>query len=490
LRIRIHKKLNEEKEAARLKKEEEDRQKQHNDWLKREEEQLRVIFEKQKEEEQKLADKEEQQKRIRGEWEEKEKQEQERQKNIQNKQEALKNQFASLAAQYTMNQPTNLYTAARTKYNPETHNPQFYKPGLAPTNLPRLPTSLFGTENDPRNCIIYMKTGACRFGDGCARIHMKVPSSRCIMIPHFFQDVRLGIPTLESSKPNQTDDIDLAFEYEKFYDDVIGEFRSVGKVTMFKTAGNYVPHLRGNVYVEYEEREQALAALELFNGRWYAGRQLTVEFSPVHQWSAAVCADILRTGGYSQRSCPRGNLCNFLHVLKNPGNSYEVTYAPDVPFRPMPVVRPPVYPPTAVYGSYPSRPMAPTFGNAAAGYGKSSGFSMSYAARAAEAKSKNKSRSRSRSRERGRKKKRDSDSDDSDDDKKKKKKKRDKSKKKRKRTRSTSSSSNSDNSSSEEDEKRKKKKKSRKKKKKSKKKSDASSGASETSTDWSDLSED
>ena len=54
---------------------------------------------------------------------------------------------------------------------------------------------------------------------------------------------------------------DLALEYEEgetynaykeFYEDVYPEFRACGRIVMFKVCCNYEPHLRGNVYIEYE----------------------------------------------------------------------------------------------------------------------------------------------------------------------------------------------------------------------------------------------
>ena len=34
-----------------------------------------------------------------------------------------------------------------------------------------------GTEDDKVNCPFYFKTGACRHGDGCTRLHHKPPLS-------------------------------------------------------------------------------------------------------------------------------------------------------------------------------------------------------------------------------------------------------------------------------------------------------------------------
>ena len=35
--------------------------------------------------------------------------------------------------------------------------------------------------------------------------------------------------------------------------------------------------------------EECLTALNMFNGRWYAQRQLSCEMSPVTKWKPAIC---------------------------------------------------------------------------------------------------------------------------------------------------------------------------------------------------------
>ena len=53
---------------------------------------------------------------------------------------------------------------------------------------------------------------------------------------------------------------------------------------------NLAPHLRGNTYVEYEDINSAILAYISLNGRFYAGDQLRIQFSPLCDWNIAVCA--------------------------------------------------------------------------------------------------------------------------------------------------------------------------------------------------------
>nr|XP_020466345.1 U2 small nuclear ribonucleoprotein auxiliary factor 35 kDa subunit-related protein 2 isoform X2 [Monopterus albus] len=135
----------------------------------------------------------------------------------------------------------------------------------------------FGTERDVANCPFFLKTGACRFGDRCSRKHVYPTASLTLMVRGMFTTFGL-----EESRRDDYD-MDACLEHSEeelqesfleFYHDVLPEFRSVGKVVQFKVSCNYEPHLRGNVYIQFETEEQCKEAFIRFNGRWYAGRQL------------------------------------------------------------------------------------------------------------------------------------------------------------------------------------------------------------------------
>ena len=74
-----------------------------------------------------------------------------------------------------------------------------------------------------------------------------------------------------------------------FFEDVLSEFQRCGKVLQFKVCANASPHLRGNVYVQFLSEEDAGKACALFNGRWYAGRQLTCYLVTIEKWKSALC---------------------------------------------------------------------------------------------------------------------------------------------------------------------------------------------------------
>uniref|UniRef100_A0A8C5LYS2 Zinc finger CCCH-type, RNA binding motif and serine/arginine rich 2 n=1 Tax=Leptobrachium leishanense TaxID=445787 RepID=A0A8C5LYS2_9ANUR len=169
------------------------------------------------------------------------------------------------------------------------------------------------------NCPFYIKTGACRFGERCSRRHNYPSSSQTLLIRGMF--VTYGMEQCrrddyDTDASLEYGDEEIYQQFLDFYGDVVPEFKSVGKVVQFKVSCNFEPHLRGNVYVQYQTEEECLQAFSLFNGRWYAARQLQCEFSPVTRWKTAIC------GLFERLKCPRGKHCNFLHVFKNPNNEF------------------------------------------------------------------------------------------------------------------------------------------------------------------------
>ncbi|KAE8621946.1 hypothetical protein XENTR_v10005046 [Xenopus tropicalis] len=281
----------EEEDEAQL---EIERQRLHEEWLLRETKaQEEFNLKKEKEEAEQRRDEEE--RRLIAEWREneelKEKQENEEQRKKREREEAV---------QRLLDEAENQLENGDTWHNPE-----------APEG--------YGTEKDRANCPFYLKTGACRFGERCSRKHNYPSSSQTLLIRSMF--VTFG---MEQCRRDDYD-TDASLEYGEeeiyqqfleFYADVVPEFKNAGKVVQFKVSCNFEPHLRGNVYVQYQTEEECLKAFTQFNGRWYASRQLQCEFSPVTRWKTAIC------GLFERQKCPRGKHCNFLHVFKNPNNEF------------------------------------------------------------------------------------------------------------------------------------------------------------------------
>ncbi|KAG7218289.1 hypothetical protein INR49_010347, partial [Caranx melampygus] len=279
---------------------EEERLRLHAQWLERErlaQEEFRLKAER---EEAAQRRKEEEERMIKEEWEAQQRRERE-----EKEQKQQEKRDREEAVQKMLDEAENQLNNGGAWMNPE-----------APVTEK---SENYGTECDVNNCPFFLKTGACRFGDRCSRKHIYPTASPTLMIRGMFRTFGM-----EESRRDDYD-IDACLEHSEeelyesfveFYHDVLPEFKSVGKVVQFKISCNYEPHLRGNVYIQFDTEEQCKEAFIKFNGRWYAGRQLHCEMCPVTRWKNAIC------GLFDRKKCPKGKHCNFLHVFRNPGNEF------------------------------------------------------------------------------------------------------------------------------------------------------------------------
>ncbi|XP_062943733.1 U2 small nuclear ribonucleoprotein auxiliary factor 35 kDa subunit-related protein 2-like [Cynocephalus volans] len=273
-----------------------ERQRLHEEWLLREQKAQEEFRIKQQQEEAARKRQEEQERKAKEEWEgQRRKEREEEEQTLQGKREREE------AAQKMLDRAENELEPGATRQNPEP------------------PVRLRLMEKDRADCPFYSKTGACRFGERCSRKHNFPASSPTLLIKSMFTTFGMEQCRRDDYDPDASleySEEDTYQQFLDFYDDVLPEFKNVGKVIQFKVSCNLEPHLRGNVYVQYQSEEECQAALSLFNGRWYAGRQLQCEFSPVTRWKMAIC------GLFELQKCPRGKHCNFLHVFRNPNNEF------------------------------------------------------------------------------------------------------------------------------------------------------------------------
>ncbi|CAH9107599.1 unnamed protein product [Cuscuta epithymum] len=175
----------------------------------------------------------------------------------------------------------------------------------------------FGTEQDKAHCPFHIKTGACRFGSRCSRIHFYPDKSCTLLIKNMYNGPGLA---WEQDEGLECTDEEVENSYEEFYEDVHTEFLKFGEIVNFKVCRNTSTHLRGNVYVHYKSLDSALLAYRSINGRYFAGKQITCEFVTVTKWKVAICGEFMRS---RLTTCSRGTACNFIHCFRNPGGDYE-----------------------------------------------------------------------------------------------------------------------------------------------------------------------
>lgn len=57
----------------------------------------------------------------------------------------------------------------------------------------------------------------------------------------------------------------------------------------FQVCLNFAKHLRGNTYIEYKYLKDAVKAFTVFHGRWFGGKQISLEFCSISSWRQAIC---------------------------------------------------------------------------------------------------------------------------------------------------------------------------------------------------------
>ncbi|XP_059463063.1 splicing factor U2af small subunit B-like [Corylus avellana] len=168
--------------------------------------------------------------------------------------------------------------------------------------------SIFGTEKDRVNCPFYFKIGACRHGDRCSRLHTKPTISPTLCLSNMYQRPDMLTP---QAQPNPNlDPTHIQEHFEDFYQDLFDELSKYGHIESLNICDNLADHMVGNVYVQFREEEDAANALRNLTGRFYSGRPIIVDFSPVTDFREATCRQ------YEENVCNRGGYCNFMHLKK------------------------------------------------------------------------------------------------------------------------------------------------------------------------------
>ncbi|KAL3382251.1 hypothetical protein AABB24_002020 [Solanum stoloniferum] len=178
-------------------------------------------------------------------------------------------------------------------------------------------TPNFGTEQDKAHCPFHLKTGACRFGSRCSRVHFYPDKSCTLLMKNMYCGPGFA---WEQDEGLEYTDEEVECSFEEFYEDVHTEFLKFGEIINFKVCRNSSSHLRGNVYVHYKDIDSAVLAYHSINGRYFASKQITCEFVSVTKWKVAICGEFMKS---KLKSCSRGTACNFIHCFRNPGGDYE-----------------------------------------------------------------------------------------------------------------------------------------------------------------------
>jgi splicing factor U2AF subunit len=128
-----------------------------------------------------------------------------------------------------------------------------------------------------------------------------------MVFPHLYDNPPAAVAFADGLNVPQENLVEAVNHFEDFYEEVFTELAKFGELEEMVVADNIGEHLIGSVYVKYQSEDQAQAAMQGLNGRYYAGKVIVAEFSPVTDFREAKCRQ------YNEGACDRGGYCNFMH---------------------------------------------------------------------------------------------------------------------------------------------------------------------------------
>ncbi|KAL3317687.1 Splicing factor U2AF 26 kDa subunit [Cichlidogyrus casuarinus] len=97
--------------------------------------------------------------------------------------------------------------------------------------------------------------------------------------------------------------------FDDFFEEVFAECEEkYGEIEEMNVCDNLGDHLVGNVYIKFRSEKEAQQAVDELNQRWFGGRPIHAELSPVTDFREACCRQ------YELGECTRGGFCNFMHL--------------------------------------------------------------------------------------------------------------------------------------------------------------------------------
>lgn len=171
---------------------------------------------------------------------------------------------------------------------------------------------IIGTEEDRVNCPFFWKIGACRHGDQCSRSHYKPTCAQTLVIRHMYDNPPIAVAIAEGQMVDDEVFDKAADHFEEFYEEVFEELMKYGEIEDMVVCDNIGDHIIGNVYIKYTHEDYAERAVKELNGRFYAGKPLQIEYTPVTDFREARCRQFV------EGQCRRGGYCNFMHIKHVP----------------------------------------------------------------------------------------------------------------------------------------------------------------------------
>jgi splicing factor U2AF subunit len=123
-----------------------------------------------------------------------------------------------------------------------------------------------------------------------------------------YQNTPISIAIAEGNKVSDEALKESITHFEDFYEEVFLELVKHGEIKDLIVCDNLGDHLIGNVYVKFASEPEAENAFKTLNGKYYAGRPIVCEYSPVTDFRESRCRQ------FEEGACGRGGYCNFMHL--------------------------------------------------------------------------------------------------------------------------------------------------------------------------------
>ncbi|KHN82051.1 Splicing factor U2AF 35 kDa subunit [Toxocara canis] len=169
--------------------------------------------------------------------------------------------------------------------------------------------SIYGTEKDKVNCSFYFKIGACRHGEKCSRTHIMPSFSQTVLLKNLYHNPLIDTRQADAfAKAGQQNDQEQQY-FEEFFEELFVELEDkFGPIDEMNVCDNIGEHMIGNVYVKFENEEDADKCVKGLDDRWFNGCPIYAELSPVTDFREACCRQ------YELGGCNKGAFCNFMHL--------------------------------------------------------------------------------------------------------------------------------------------------------------------------------
>uniref|UniRef100_A0A2K6K961 C3H1-type domain-containing protein n=1 Tax=Rhinopithecus bieti TaxID=61621 RepID=A0A2K6K961_RHIBE len=142
------------------------------------------------------------------------------------------------------------------------------------------PASIFGTEKDKVSCSFYFKTGACRHGDRCSRLHNKPTFSQTIGLLNISPNPQNSSQSADGLRC-AVSDAEMQEHCDEFFEEIFTEMEEkYGEAEETNICDKLGGHLVGSVYGKFRREADAEKAVTDLNNRWFNGQPSHAEPSP------------------------------------------------------------------------------------------------------------------------------------------------------------------------------------------------------------------